>query len=231
MTESEWLSSTNTRSLLEYIVQMSPGRKHWLFACACCRSVWHLLSNAAQEFVEDVERSADGQGTVADLIVRFQGSDPYQHFRPLPIVGGNQAAEAVRSLSWPLLSCSSSTGICEVKGFPFFVGSVSLSSAEALAKTVSWAEARNPQADLIRDVFGNPFRTAAISPSWQKWNDGTVVKIAQVIYEERAFDRLPILADALEEAGCGDERMLDHGRVLRTHVRGCWLVDGLLGKA
>src|SRR5439155_24569283 len=61
-------------------------------------------------------------------------------------------------------------------------------------------------------------------------NDGTVVKLAQGIYDDRAFARLPILADALEEAGCMDTEILDHCRRAREHVRGCWVLDLLLGK-
>ena len=62
------------------------------------------------------------------------------------------------------------------------------------------------------------------------WNDGTVRKIAQAIYDERAFDRLPILADALEDAGCDNADILNHCRNGGEHVRGCWVVDLLLGK-
>ena len=84
--------------------------------------------------------------------------------------------------------------------------------------------------DLLRDVFGNPFRWTLLDPSWLAWNDGTVHKIAQAIYDERAFDRLPILADALEDAGCDDADILRHCREPGEHVRGCWVIDLLLGK-
>jgi hypothetical protein len=86
------------------------------------------------------------------------------------------------------------------------------------------------QADLIREVFGNPFKGAYLQPSWLGWNGGTVVQIAQAIYYERAFEQLPILADALEDAGCGDADLLAHCRGAGPHVRGCWAVDLLLGK-
>jgi hypothetical protein len=59
------------------------------------------------------------------------------------------------------------------------------------------------------------------APSWLSWNDGTVVKMAQAIYDDRAFDRLPILADALEDAGCSDADILAHCRSEGPHVRGC----------
>jgi hypothetical protein len=62
-------------------------------------------------------------------------------------------------------------------------------------------------------------------------NDGTVVKIAQAIYDDRAFDRLPVLADALEDASCNEAAILSHLRGPGPHVRGCWVVDLLLGRA
>jgi hypothetical protein len=86
------------------------------------------------------------------------------------------------------------------------------------------------QAALLRDIFGNPFRPLAINPAWLAWNDGTVPRIAQAIYDERAFDRMPVLADALEDAGCTEPYILDHCRQPGEHVRGCWVVDLLLGK-
>jgi hypothetical protein len=54
--------------------------------------------------------------------------------------------------------------------------------------------------------------------------------LAQAIDDERAFDRLPILADALEDAGCTDADLLNHCRGPGLHVMGCWVVDMLLGK-
>ncbi len=87
------------------------------------------------------------------------------------------------------------------------------------------------QATLLRCIFGNPFHPLpAIDPALQAWNGGTVVKLAQAIYDDRAFDRLPILADALEEAGCDNKAILDHYRGPGPHVRGCWVVDLILGK-
>jgi hypothetical protein len=89
---------------------------------------------------------------------------------------------------------------------------------------------RAAQCPLLRDIFGNPFRPVPLHPAWLAWNDGTVPKLAQAIYEERAFDRLPVLGDALEEAGCTDADILSHCRSGGEHVRGCWVIDLLLGK-
>jgi hypothetical protein len=83
---------------------------------------------------------------------------------------------------------------------------------------------------LIRDIVGNPFRLVTAARAWLSWNEATIPKMAQGIYDERAVDRLPILADALEDAGCDNADILAHCRAPGPHVRGCWVVDLILGK-
>jgi hypothetical protein len=83
------------------------------------------------------------------------------------------------------------------------------------------------QIRLLRDIFGNPFRPVTLNPAWCTSN---VTGLAQSIYVDRAFDRLPILADALEEAGCDNADILNHCRQPGEHVRGCWVVDLVLRK-
>jgi hypothetical protein len=84
------------------------------------------------------------------------------------------------------------------------------------------------QCDLLRDIF--PPADVVARPAWLAANDGAVGKIAQAVYDERAFDRLPVLADALEDAGCDEPLVLAHCRRAGPHVRGCWVVDLLLAK-
>ena len=85
------------------------------------------------------------------------------------------------------------------------------------------------QSRLIRDIFGNPFRPVTLDPAWRT---STVRALAQGIYEERAFDRMPILADALQDAGCVSADIQAHCRdPQQVHVRGCWIVDLVLGKS
>jgi hypothetical protein len=85
------------------------------------------------------------------------------------------------------------------------------------------------QADLMRDVFAPFRRQRLLDPGWLAWGEETVLKMAYRVYEDRAFERLPILADALEEAGCTDQGLLDHLRAPGVHVRGCWGLDAILG--
>jgi hypothetical protein len=84
-------------------------------------------------------------------------------------------------------------------------------------------------AALVRDIFGNPFRRPQLDWAWLRWEGGTVRKLAEGAYRDQAFDRLPVLADALEEAGCADEQLLAHCRG-GPHARGCWAIDLLLGQ-
>jgi hypothetical protein len=87
-----------------------------------------------------------------------------------------------------------------------------------------------PTLPLLRDVFDNPFRQPNVDSAWLAWNGGMVVNLARAIYDAGRFTDLPILADALEEAGGGDETILAHCRGPGPHVRGCWVVDLVLGK-
>jgi hypothetical protein len=89
------------------------------------------------------------------------------------------------------------------------------------------ASARRPFVALTRDIFGNPFRPVAFDPAWRT---STVVQLAQGVYESRDFSALPILADALQDAGCEDAELLGHCRGPGPHLRGCWAVDLVLGK-
>lgn len=81
--------------------------------------------------------------------------------------------------------------------------------------------------EFLRDIFGNPFRPVNADPFWLS---SAVVALVEWIYQDRAFDRLSILADALQDAGCDNEDVLNHCRGDGPHVRGCWVVDILTGR-
>ena len=105
-------------------------------------------------------------------------------------------------------------------------GSATEASEEAAENTLASAE--REQVALLRDIFGNPFRPVTLNPVYQT---PTAQSLAQSIYDQRTFSQLPILADALEEAGCTDAAILNHCRQPGEHVRGCWVVDLVLGKS
>ncbi len=79
---------------------------------------------------------------------------------------------------------------------------------------------------MLRDIFGNPFRTVAFDPNW---HTSIAVGLASHLYDSRDFSLMPILADALEEAGCDHADILSHCRGDGPYVRGCWVVDLVLG--
>jgi hypothetical protein len=103
-------------------------------------------------------------------------------------------------------------------------------AAANAARNEGEAAERARQCDVLRDLIGNPFRPVAVDPRWLAWNERTVPRLARALYDEKDFDNLPILADALEDAGCDDADILRHCREPGRHVRGCWLLDLLLGK-
>jgi hypothetical protein len=100
-----------------------------------------------------------------------------------------------------------------------------------LAANNHWQTGVEPRgkqvSDIIRDIFGNPFRPVTFSPEWRT---DTAVALARQMYDSREFSAMPILADALQDAGCDNDDVLDHCRTPGEHVRGCWVLDAMLGK-
>jgi hypothetical protein len=106
-------------------------------------------------------------------------------------------------------------------------GIVAQRAVFAIAATGAQDAERAVQCELFRDIIGNPFRPAVLD---RHWKTATTFALAQSIHEDLAFDRMPILADALEEVGCTEAEILSHCRGPGPHVRGCWVVDLVLGK-
>ncbi len=205
MTEQEWLACTNPRMMLVFLRNRASDRKLRLLACGACRSVWRLLSKASRRAVEFGEMLADG---------------PVDETRRQAVLRG--AIAAVCRFEGTAGECFMAADIAYrvAMNDGWYAAEWTLGNWPSLPDNLA----------LVRDTIGNPFCTTSINPAWLTWNDGTVVKLVQGIYDDRAFDRLPILADALEEAGCDNSDILAHCRGPGPHVRGCWIVDLLLGK-
>jgi hypothetical protein len=231
VTEAEWLSATDPESILDALGGVMTDRQRRLFGCACCRRVWHLLPDERyRRAVEVAERLADGR---ADEDARAAA---HAAITSVPAPGDRQAgrsgaARAVWYASGVLVSNSAAFGskhAAKALGDVAFHSSGGADWDEArVAAEAAEAVERAAQVVLLRDISGNPFRPVA---STDAWRTPTAVALVQAIYEESAFDRLPILADALEDAGCTDRTILDHCRGPGPHVRGCWVVDRILGK-
>ncbi len=223
MTEQEWLECRHPKPMLDFLRGKASERKLRLFACFCYRRFDEYMNSDADSdglFAVDLaEAYADGLVTAADLAdVREE------------IVAGlwDQCSSAV--VRHQIADRATAIPLGEVApvadAFIFWVESNV--SREHIESEVGPELAA--MCETLRDLVGNPFRLPVLEPAWLTWNDGTVVKLAQAIYDEGAFDRLPILADALEEAGCNEPRILAHCRDAAAHVRGCWVVDLILAK-
>lgn len=96
------------------------------------------------------------------------------------------------------------------------------------ARAAREAAERRGQSELLRELLGNPFQPMALAPDWLRWHDGAVGRVARAIDEEETYEQMPVLGDALEDAGCDDREILDHLRGPGPHVRGCWVLDRIL---
>jgi hypothetical protein len=209
MTEWEWLHGKDTAGMERHLRSLSAarGRKARLYACACLRRLWPLLPGAWRQTIELGEDFADGLLPYDRAQVAFLRVPP---LRALPNhTASRSLLEAVSDVLAPAVNFGQArTAVQLIAG--------ELDEAEALR-------------ELLREVFGNPFRPAAVAPDWLRWQAGTVPALARRIYDERRFEDMPVLGDALEDAGCADEALLAHCRSASPHARGCWLLDSLLG--
>ncbi|HYT87960.1 MAG TPA: hypothetical protein VEL76_04515 [Gemmataceae bacterium] len=213
MTEREWLVCMKRPDMMWAHVRGSVSeRKQRLFAVACARHFWpSFVDDRSRAAVLASEEYADGRLTRAELLVKHQAAY-YPASQDAWFAFAASASEAESA------ACS-----VALQGFH-------LAARRVQRYTTSWHSLKRLACDLFREICGNPFRPVAIDPTWLAWQGGTIPKLAQGIYDDRAFDQLPVLADALEEAGCADAEVLGHLRGPGPHARGCWSVDLLLGK-
>jgi hypothetical protein len=205
-----------------------------LWASGCCRRLGHLFHDArCLDAVLTAERFADGELTYKEL--RSIGEEIGKWARNTQAQDGGVSVRSFVAQACLHLVEGGDTAYdsgCTPYLVPahdatrWAVAAIRENAGDVVAEREKIA-----QCSILRDILGNPFRPPpAIDPSWTTWNDGTVVELAQAVYQEKVFDRLPILADALEAAGCTNEEILAHCRGPGPHVRGCWVVDLILGK-
>jgi hypothetical protein len=215
LTEEEWLTGTDPAPLVkhvEYFEEISQ-RKFLLIACACCRRIWdHLRDRRSRAAVEVSEAFADGLAGVVEVGAAAD--------RALA------ACECIRLLGASEVERSAARAPCGLRLNPCLLSVVG-HVAEAAAFEGSKEAEHRYLVTVLRDVIGNPFRPVVLAPSLRT---PTVVALARAIHAERGFEHLPVLADALEEAGCTDANPPTHCRQPGQHVRGCWVVDLILDK-
>jgi len=224
MTEQEWLASVEPGGMLRFLRDYASDRKLRLFACACCRHIWHFLTDRrCRAAVEQAERYADGQASKNDLTpVRVEAS---------------KAALREDIPYWrrtAFHACSNAVGDGPAPQVAEWVAIGTVGSASFKpSRRSEYEPAVAAQVGLLRDLF-RPFRPLMLDPAMQT---PQAVTLARAAYEQRDLPaghldpaRLAVLADALEEAGCDQADLLGHLRGPGEHVRGCWAVDLLLGE-
>jgi hypothetical protein len=237
MTEAEWEGCTDPEKMANSLLPRVSNRRWRLFGVACVRRVAHLLGDErSRTAVETAEKYADGLINGKEALAVEEAA--------AAVIGNSYARLGEAARQWWDAGYEPSQPPPE--------GAAELVAAHAVAITLAlWAQAtwgaleaarhaakamgprrteeRAIQAGLFRDLI-KKYRKPKLDPSWLAWNDRVVKKMAQAIYGGRAFDWMPLLADALEDAGCADAALLGHCRGGGEHVRGCWVIDLLLGK-
>lgn len=210
MTEEQWPACVQPLPMEQYLEGAVSDRKARLYVCACSRLIWDLLTDPrSREAVEVAERLADSDDT------EEQRRRAYRRAMTVAMAGG---------------------GCYDVP----FVPTCALRAEPSLAHMGRSAANHSDVGegtfcDLLRELFGNPFRP--VTPLRAAWLTPAVVAVARAAYDDRAMPsghldgvRLGVLADALEEAGCDSGELLTHLRSSGPHVRGCWALDLVLGK-
>jgi hypothetical protein len=259
VTEEEWNACTDPEPMLEFLRGKASKRKLRLFGIACCRRIWHLMTDErCRSGVDAAERFADGKATADELITAHLTVgeahaslwNAYNTAHSSPDVSARKLAEdrahtasAALYLTAPpgevlemclsdesvlgpdgLDSVAVARGVSKQVGLSLGFCPPSMLSGDDEARIREW----EPQCRLLRDLLGRlPFRLPRLTPAWLT---STVKNLAEAIYQDKTCDTLPILADALEDAGCTNVEVLEHCRQPGVHTRGCWVVDLVLGK-
>src|SRR5262249_51287157 len=217
--EGDWWGRTKPGAVRPEPLRESAGRKWRLFSVACCRLIEKQRETWEHaDLVDLLEKFAEGQvkpeAASEAVTVRFGRSGPMYS-------GAGDARISADAAVQTALLCQGADGRQSL--YPFWV-------ACRLDDVLTGGQRTSPHiAMFLHDIFGPlPFRDVAINPEWRT---SDVVALARGIYDEKAFDRMPILADALQDAGCADDEILAHCRAGNwEHVRGCWVLDLVLGR-
>jgi hypothetical protein len=227
-----------------------------LALCACCRRVWGSLGPKGRAAVEAAEAFADGELPAA-VLLDAGAAAAAEAGAAAPYTARSRAGWAAAWLAQgrlchpdQVLRAAATAAAYAVVSYEETLEEMD-GAAEGRPQPLSerWNAAhdaeRAAQAALLREVFGDPYRrdafddtdddraAGALTPplhAWRSWEGGTVPRLAEHVYAERDFSALPVLADALEDAGCTDADLLGHLRGPGPHVRGCWAADLLLSQ-
>lgn len=226
MTEAEWERGVNRVQMLDYLGDRLSVRKYQLLAVAYCHRQWDLFPPIPhRQAIKAAEQIADG----GDI----------EGFRQ--VIAAARQAMTSRNTTKDMEHSSLAFAAYHATASELSPRDSLLAVAGALSSVMSdrlhiYRREFDPEPDpeeyqqisLLHDIAGNPFRPVSVNPEWLT---STVVAIARQIYMKKGFTAMPILADALLDAGCEDPEVIDHCRSGGPHVRGCWVVDMVLGKS
>ncbi|MGL6095530.1 MAG: hypothetical protein ACRC7O_07010 [Fimbriiglobus sp.] len=243
MTGEQWDSVATFSGMLDAIDPLVPGqisyRKMQLFGVSCCRAVWeHIQDSRCRAAVEVGERFADGlcdRHELAEAIkeAHYRRPDMEKQRPPWTSVAGTAALAEADLVEGAVVDFEDPA---DTQLRTLAIVNAEMTSAEAVnlcglvcgPEPIVSKRVMNSQCELLRDILGNPFRPVAFSPAWRS---SAALGLATTMYAGRDFAHMPVLADALEEAGCDHPDVLSHCRGPGPHVRGCWVVDLVLGKS
>jgi hypothetical protein len=216
--QARWLEAQHPDAVLRALDGEVSERKLRLFACACCKRIPLLAEHpACQRALAVAERFTDGEVSRDDLRAAWAAL-PTGYLSP-PLAWLTEAVTTAASLRFspPHLAASQAAG------------HAARAWRDAVGMHDSAIESRI-QVALLLDVIGHLFHDPVLALAWRD-PAGAVGQLARAIYADGSFEELPVLADALEEAGCTDEQVLAHCRSAGHHARGCWVLDVLLGRS
>jgi hypothetical protein len=228
MTEQEWFAATDPTPMLAFLQGKVSDRKLRLLMVACCRCVLARMPDERCRFgVEVAERWADGTVTDAERTTAVAGTSAVWNETTVGIwEDGWHLHQMARLAHYTLVRRGDLLEDFAHETCVIIGRMLSTNRCEPTAVDVS-AHLAGP-VQFLHDIIGNPFRPFGTD---QSWLTRTVVSLAREMYESRDFSTLPILADALQDAGCENADILNHCRGAGTHVRGCWVIDLLTGRA
>jgi hypothetical protein len=240
MNESDWLACSDPFQMLEFLrgSGMASDRQFRLFACACYRRVWHLLTDRrSRHAVEVLERLADGGVPRAEVEHALRGACNAQS--EAETHGDDDLPQARQTAAWGVYRAFVTSPPATARESRYYCTRAAGAAAGPVAQAAAERAEEGGQCRLLRDIFGSlPLRPSTVAPSVRTWDGGLALKLAQAAYEERDLPsghlgpaRLAVLADCLEDAGCEDALLLGHLRGGGVHVRGCFAVDLILGRS
>ncbi len=217
MTADEWERATD-KAITATVRDLGPRRAR-LLTCHCCRLLSHVLPPVAEAAIALIEDYADeGRGDNLRKAARAVGAIRLEQFAAIPrdqFTRQSAVAWALTSIDLAASQTAPHAGVSDVH------------RVFTILERITSETARQRTYPLFKDLY---LATKWRNPSILQWRTSTAVAITARMYESRDFGPMPILGDALQDAGCEDAAVLDHCRGPGPHVRGCWVVDLVLGK-